>query len=173
MHAHADESWRQCYRELAPKLLLFARQWVADCGAAEDVVQQAFVRFWKKHGRADRAHYPLLYSATRTIALDYLRGEERRAQRENHPDAPMPRDGVPCFELASDDLDRAELAVAVEIALRGLPDEQREVVVLKLWGDLTFQEIADTVGAPLNTVAARYRYALEKLRDPIQQYERA
>jgi RNA polymerase sigma-70 factor (ECF subfamily) len=172
MPAHADESWRQCYRELAPRLLLFARQWVPDRCAAEDVVQQAFVRFWKKHASADRAHYPLLYSTARTIALDYLRGEERRLRRENHPDAPMPRDGVPCFELAGDDLDRAELAVAIETALRALPEEQREVVVLKLWGDLTFQEIANTVDAPLNTVAARYRYALEKLRERIQQYER-
>jgi RNA polymerase sigma-70 factor, ECF subfamily len=173
MHAHADDSWRQCYRELAPKLLLFARQWVPDQGAAEDVVQQAFVRFWKKHQSADRAHYPLLYAATRTIALDHVRGEERRTRRENHPDAPMPRDGMPCFDLAMDSMDRAELAVAVETALRSLPEEQREVVVLKVWGELTFQEIADTVDAPMNTVAARYRYALEKLRDRIQQYERA
>ena len=173
MHAPADESWRLCYRELAPKLLLFARQWVPEQGAAEDIVQQAFVRFWKKHRSADRAHFPLLYAATRTIALDHLRGEERRVRRENHPDAPMPHTGTPCFDLACDDLDRAETAVALETALRELPDEQREVVVLKVWGELTFQEIADTVDAPLNTVAARYRYALGKLRDRIQQYERA
>jgi RNA polymerase sigma-70 factor, ECF subfamily len=172
MPAHADDSWRQCYRELAPKLLLFARQWLSAADDAEDVVQLAFVRFWKKHQSADRAHYPLLYAAVRTISLDFLRGDERRLRRENHPDAPVPRDGAPCFELATDDLDRAERAVAIENALRTLPEDQREVVVLKVWGELTFQEIADTLGAPLNTITARYRYALQKLRERIHTYER-
>jgi RNA polymerase sigma-70 factor (ECF subfamily) len=173
MPAHEDDPWRQCYRELAPKLLLFARQWLPELQDAEDAVQLAFVRFWKKHRSAAREHYPLLYAAVRTIALDLLRGTERRVRRENHPEAPLPRDGVPAFELATHDLDRAELAVAIENTLRSLPEEQRTVVVLKVWGELTFQEIASTLDAPLNTVTARYRYALEKLRNRIHLYERA
>jgi RNA polymerase sigma-70 factor, ECF subfamily len=165
-----DEAWCQCYRELAPKLLLFARQWVPSQADAEDVVQAAFVRFWKKHPGASREHHPLLYSAVRTIALDTLRGEDRRVRRENQPGAPMPRDGEPYFDLA---IEQADLAVAIDSALRLLPHEQREVIVLKLWADLTFQQIADTLGLPLNTVAARYRYALEKLRERMNAYERA
>jgi RNA polymerase sigma-70 factor, ECF subfamily len=164
-----DETWRQCYRELAPKLLLFARQWVHSQADAEDVVQAAFVRFWKKHPGGGRENHPLLYSVVRTIALDTLRGEDRRVRRENQPDAPMPRDGEPYFDLA---VEQADLSVAVDSALRHLPDEQREVIVLKLWADLTFQQIADALGLPLNTVAARYRYALEKLRERMNTYER-
>jgi len=171
MPIDAYDSWRECYRELAPKLLLFARQWAPQ--DAEDIVQSAFVRFWKKHQSADRSHYPVLFAAVRTIALDHLRGDERRVRRENHPDAPVPRDGAPYFELAADDMDRTARAVAVERALHAIPDDQREVVVLKIWGELTFQEIAETLGAPLNTITARYRYALEKLRDRIDTYERA
>ena len=169
----AYDSWQQCYRELAPKLLLFARQWMPAQSDAEDVVQAAFVRFWKRHQSADREHYPILFSAVRTIALDQLRGDERRQRRENHPDAPMPREDVPYFDIAADNLDRAELAISIEQALRSLPEEQREVVVLKIWGELTFQEISETLDAPLNTVTARYRYALEKLRTRINTYERA
>ncbi|MGV3533859.1 MAG: sigma factor-like helix-turn-helix DNA-binding protein, partial [Chthoniobacteraceae bacterium] len=45
-----------------------------------------------------------------------------------------------------------------------LPDEQREVVVLRIWGELTFAQVAETVGVSINTVAARYRYGLEALR---------
>ena len=56
---------------------------------------------------------PKRQAQVRTIALDHIRGEERRTRRENHPDAPMPRDGTPCFDLATDDLDRAEQVVAV------------------------------------------------------------
>jgi RNA polymerase sigma-70 factor (ECF subfamily) len=173
MPVPADESWRQCYRELAPKLLLFARQWLPAQSDAEDAVQSAFVRFWKKHPTGSRENYPLLYAAVRTIALDMLRGEDRRARRENHPDAPMPRDGTPCFDLATDQLEQAELTVAIDRALRLLPDEQREVLVLKIWGELTFQQIAEALGSPLNTVAARYRYGLEKLRERMNSYERA
>ena len=44
-------------------------------------------------------------------------------------------------------------------------DEQKEVLTLKIWGELTFDEIARTLDASLNTVASRYRYALQKLKD--------
>jgi RNA polymerase sigma-70 factor (ECF subfamily) len=45
-----------------------------------------------------------------------------------------------------------------------LPAEQREVLLLHVWGDLTFREIAEILDLPANTVASRYRYALAKLR---------
>jgi RNA polymerase sigma-70 factor (ECF subfamily) len=57
------------------------------------------------------------------------------------------------------------MGLAVESALRRLPEEQREVIVLRVWGQLSFQEIADALEAPPNTVASRYRYGLAKLRD--------
>src|SRR5258705_6111538 len=73
------DAWKTCYRELAPKLLLFARQWVAEPADAEDVVQTAFVKFWRKQPDAAREHYPLLYAAVRSTALDLLRRSERPA----------------------------------------------------------------------------------------------
>jgi RNA polymerase sigma-70 factor (ECF subfamily) len=57
-----------------------------------------------------------------------------------------------------------EADAAVREAVMGLPVEQREVVVLHVWGGLTFEEVGRTVGVPTNTAASRYRYALEKLR---------
>jgi len=44
-----------------------------------------------------------------------------------------------------------------------LPDEQREVVIMKIWGGLTFAQIAGAIGISANTVASRYRYAIERL----------
>src|SRR4249919_1638357 len=78
----SDEPWRTCYAQLAPKLLLFARQWVACQADAEDVVQNAFVKFWRHRPEADTEHYPLLYAAVRSSALDFLRTESRRGKRE-------------------------------------------------------------------------------------------
>ncbi len=165
----AHFAWQHCYRELAPKLLLYARQWVPTTADAEDVVQTAFVRFWKRHPTATRENYPLLYTAVRTASLDLLRRDLRRARRENDPEVGLPIDGAPFFEPEPG---KDAMLGQLERALRELPGEQREVIVLKLWANLTFQQIATTTAAPLNTVAARYRYGISKLRTLLepQQY---
>jgi RNA polymerase sigma-70 factor (ECF subfamily) len=67
-----------------------------------------------------------------------------------------------------DDPDQAEMAKRLTQALAGLPLEQRSVAQLKLWDGLTFEEIAEVQGIPLNTAASRYRYALEKLRSELR-----
>ena len=57
----------------------------------------------------------------------------------------------------------------VQAAMKQLPADQREVLTLKIWGDLTFREISETLGTPPNTVASRYRYALEALRNVLEE----
>ena len=49
-------------------------------------------------------------------------------------------------------------------ALAGIPGDQREVAVLKVYGQLTFREIGETLGISINTAQSRYRYALAALR---------
>ena len=56
------------------------------------------------------------------------------------------------------------LATDLEAALRELPEEQREVVLLRVWGEMTLGEAAQVLAVPLNTAASRYRYAVAKLR---------
>jgi len=60
--------------------------------------------------------------------------------------------------------ERAERDCTLRKAVDGLPEEQREAIVLKVYAGLTFEQMAETVQAPLPTVAARYRRALEKLK---------
>jgi RNA polymerase sigma-70 factor (ECF subfamily) len=166
-----EEPWRACFRELAPRLLLYVRQWAPCPADAEDVVQAAFVRFWKKQPDAQPQHYPLLYAAVRTAALDLLRTNERRGRRELAFGAETPGADEPLFAAG---LDQQEDAHTLQEALQKLSAEQREAVVLRIWGGLTFAQMAETVGESINTVAARYRYALEGLRRHIRQpdYER-
>ena len=57
-----------------------------------------------------------------------------------------------------------ELSQLIQGAMSRLPDIYREVITLKVWGGLTFAEIADTLGIPANTAASRYRYGLVELR---------
>jgi len=65
------------------------------------------------------------------------------------------------FDVRSEEL---EFARIIQGALAGLPAEQREVITLKLWGDLTFSEIGEALEIPANTAASRYRYGLAELR---------
>ena len=162
-----ETPWKICYRELAPKLLLFARQWVASPADAEDVVQAAFVKFWQHQPMAQPEHYPLLYSTVRTCALDFRRSSERRIRREANPDAGVVREDSPFFDHA---VEQREDAALIELALRELPIEQREVVVLRVWGGLTFAEIAAALDQSINTISSRYRYALQALRRDLKPY---
>jgi RNA polymerase sigma-70 factor (ECF subfamily) len=162
-----DTPWEICYRQLAPKLLLFARQWLASPADAEDVVQAAFVKFWQRQPAAQPEHYPLLYAAVRSCALDFRRSGERRHRREANPDAEVLREDAAFFDHA---VEQREEAALVELALRELPPEQREVVVLRVWGGLTFAEIATALDESINTISSRYRYALAALRRDLKPY---
>lgn len=166
----STDPWRACYAQLAPRLLLFARQWVGSQADAEDVVQTAFVRFWRQQPDAQPKHYPLLFAVVRTVALDLLRSNGRRGQREEKYFNEA-TDGEP---ITFDPLpEQTEMAEMVQHALNAIPPQQRETLVLRIWGELTFAEIATTVGESINTVASRYRYAMEAMRKVIKpQYER-
>jgi RNA polymerase sigma-70 factor (ECF subfamily) len=63
-----------------------------------------------------------------------------------------------------DSLEQDERSQQIEKAIQSLPDYYKEVIILKIWGDLTFEQIAETLDIPMNTAASRYRYALERLR---------
>jgi RNA polymerase sigma-70 factor, ECF subfamily len=150
------EDWKVCFSQLAPGLLLFARQWTRSTADAEDVVQEAFVRFWRKQHNIDNR--ALLYTTVRSIALDFLRRDHRRARRESDAVSDTEQSVQPKFTI--EDESQQALAAAVDC----LPDEQREVLVMKIWNELTFAEIASVLGISQNTAASRYRYALGALK---------
>jgi RNA polymerase sigma-70 factor (ECF subfamily) len=152
--------WKRTFEQLAPQLVLYARQLVDSKADAEDVVQQAFVRWWRRFPEGDSSHIPLLYAAVRTIALDQRRSDHRRVNREAKSDIAVAGEDAPAFDPQPE---QKETAAIVEKALQALPEDQREVVTLKLWGDLTFNEIAAMTGTSINTIAGRYRYALQAL----------
>jgi len=63
-------------------------------------------------------------------------------------------------------------ALELQSALRGLPDQQREVIILHVWAQMSFEEVAAALEIPPNTAASRYRYGLSKLREQFQVTER-
>ncbi len=153
--------WSAWLAEHAPALVLLARQWADSHAEAEDIVQEAFVRFWPKR-RSARNAKAYLYACVRSAAMTWRRGEARRRRREQAADPPAE-------SLFEDRIEQDERRQAIERALRDLPVEQKEVVVMKVWGGLTFQGIGEALAISPNTAASRYRYALASLRDILQQ----
>ena len=141
--AHSDEAWRDWFQQHGPRLLLFARQQTRTDADAEDVLQEACVRVWK-YGNHD---VRLAYRAIRNAAIDLARSRQRRAAREES----VVGDMIAWFD---NPMIEAERTQAIQGALVGLPAEQQEVVTLKIWGELTFAEIADVLQIPANTASA-------------------
>jgi RNA polymerase sigma-70 factor (ECF subfamily) len=154
------EDWKGCFSELAPGLLLFARQWVRSGADAEDVVQEAFVRFWRRN--LNIKNRALLYAAVRSAALDLIRRDNRRVRREVEVFGGAERTVQPQFEQLDDS--QRELVAALD----RLPRDQREVLVMKIWNELTFAEIGEVLGVSQNTAASRYRYGLAALKKAFQ-----
>ena len=155
--------WHRMLHRCGGGLFLYARQLCRNDADAADVVQEAFLRVWRKHannGVTEPDLPALCYVAVRYAVLDRQRQAARRRRREATAGETW-YGQPPLFEPG---LEQAEEQVALEAAVRKLPVEQREVLTLKIWGELTFQQIATVTDESPNTVASRYRLALVALR---------
>jgi RNA polymerase sigma-70 factor (ECF subfamily) len=143
------------YRQHAAALRLYALQWGS---GAEDLVQDAFIRLARQAPPPERV-LPWLYRVVRNEALAACRSAARRRRRE--------RDISPAeawFSTAEDRLDGSE---ATRL-LAELPLELREVIVARLWGGLTFEEVARLAGCSLPTAHRRYQTGLLRLRERLE-----
>jgi RNA polymerase sigma-70 factor (ECF subfamily) len=154
--------WRRWIADHAPKLLLFARQ-QARCEAdAQDLVQEALVECWRRNGDGPPPP-PLVFATIRRRAIDLARREDRRANREQ---AVAVDESQPWFDPGVADRESSRV---IQRALAELPAAQREVITLKIWGELTFAEIGEALDIPANTAASRYRYGMSELRKLTRQ----
>ncbi len=166
MQSHASV-WKRWLAENGPRLLLFARGWTQTREDAEDLVQEAIVRMW--HHQADKGQQPpdlpLVFSTIRFCGLNHHRSERRRRKREESVIYLNDFKDVWLDPLLEDDED----AHLMRDAVQRLSDKLREVVVMKFWGGLTFQQIAEALAISPNTAASRYRYALEQLAQELRR----
>ena len=151
-----EDNWRDWINEWGDRFLLFARQQASSFAEAEDILQEAIVHIWSKREAFPHIEPGLVFTQIRRKAVDHARSRKRRQRREETYVA----DNEPAFFEDAESLQTGDL----QQALQELPREQREVVVLKVWGEQTFESIGQTLDISPNTAASRYRYGLEQMR---------
>jgi RNA polymerase sigma-70 factor (ECF subfamily) len=160
------------YDKHAPAALGVAIRMVGERGTAEEIVQEAFWRVWKRAGtyNAERGKFTAwLFGIVHNLTIDELR---RRRSHGNSTSIAL--EGETVAEMADTREDVAESALQqvtgadVRAALTALPDSQRSVIELAHFDGLTHQEIADKLGEPVGTIHTRARLALQKLREQLR-----
>jgi RNA polymerase sigma-70 factor (ECF subfamily) len=153
MHAVDQLALSQLLDEHGAALVLYAQQL---CNRPDDVVQEAFIRLMQQRPAPENI-VAWLYRVVRNEAINSARAAARRTRHEQsaawNPES--------WFVASSDDAIDCRAAVA---ALESLPPEQREIIVLRIWGGQSFEEIAKLIGKSTSTAHRRYETGLETLR---------
>lgn len=160
--AGTERAYASLYDDYAGRLYRVALSLVGQADDAEDAVQDVFVALVRSRHKLlevqDLTAY--LFASLRRAAAS------RSARRARQP---VSLEAV--GEVADDDNSPAANSPhseRLDRALENLPAEQREAIVMKIDGELTFAEIGRILGVSANTAASRYRYALEKLRTALK-----
>lgn len=159
----AELTWcERVYEAKAAALVLYGRALGLSHGEAEDVLQETFMALMQKSSEPEQPEHYCVRSF-RNRALNYRRSLWRRLTRE--------LESRRWFEKSSSESPQEKAAMQ---CLAELPPDQREVIVLKIWHQYTFDEIGRLLELSPNTAAGRYRYGLRKMRTCLkgEDYER-
>ena len=146
------QKFTELYNDHAPGIRKLCLGYTGDGAMAEDLLQETFIALLKLSEQPKSAE-SYVFRAIRNRAINYKRTLWRRLTRE--------LESSRWFERDADETPAERAAMR---CLQTLPRDQREVIVLKIWSQYTFDEIAGLLDLSPNTVAGRYRYGLEKIR---------
>ncbi|HRD02443.1 MAG TPA: sigma-70 family RNA polymerase sigma factor [Candidatus Saccharicenans sp.] len=156
----------ELYDRYGEKLYHYLTIRLASADDAEDVLQEVFLRLarYSIRWKFIRNEEPYVFRLARNEANRFLK---RKHQNQINPENAPALARVIHDSLVIDCPDRSDKE-SLSLALARLPEEQRQVIVLKFFEELTLKEIAAVCGLSLNTVASRYRYGLSKLKSLLE-----
>jgi RNA polymerase sigma-70 factor (ECF subfamily) len=176
------EAFAELVRRYQTPIYNFALRQLRHPSAAEDVTQDVFLRVVQNASefKHEARFSTWLYAIARNLCVDLL----RKLAHRRHPSLEQPGPGAaeprPLGESLADPHPRssvervavsAEVADSIVRAVEGLPEEQREVFLLREIARLPFKEIAEVTGVGENTVKSRMRYALDRLQEALSEFE--
>lgn len=155
------------YDNFGIKLYKYILSILCSSSKAEEVMQNLFVTIAERRNRVARARNLTGYilAMARNQAMDFLRAEPKHERNiEDYKNILVSRDNP------TNSLDKEELKT-ISQALLCLPFKQKEVITMKLFQDMTFEEIAKALNISSNTAASRYRYGIEKLKSKLKEFQ--
>ncbi len=175
------EAFAELVRRYKTRIYNFTLRHLRSAPAAEDVTQDVFLRVVQKAAefKHEARFATWLYTIARNLCIDNL----RKMSHRRHPSLDQPtnaEDSRPLVEQIanphhSSNVEQratsAEVAGSIVAAVEKLPNEQREVFLLREVGNLPFKDIAAITGVPENTVKSRMRYALDRLQGALSDFE--
>ena len=148
--------------------------------SAEDLYQEVFLRVvHRASSYNEKSKFSSwIYAIARNLCIDHARRMSHRRHRSLDAPNRQREDGGTLLDRVDDptvNVDRGavslELRDKIAEAVETLPEDQREVFLMRHIQGMPFQAIAETIETPLNTVKSRMRYALERLRTELGEYE--
>jgi len=166
-----EHALREAFRAHAPAVLGLATRVLGNEAAAEDVLQDVFVRLWERPETFDPARGRLrsyLLAMTHSRAVERLRAEDSQRRRAEA----LRRDAVTTTAIEpGDDLAVQTTGTAVRRALAGLPPDQRAPIEMAYFGGLSYREVAVALDEPEGTIRYRIRAGMQKMRAALQAEE--
>ena len=153
------------YDEHAQALFAFLLSFIRSDADTRDLLQELFLKLARRPEllAGVREERGFLLRLARNLAIDHIRRRDTRGRK--HEESAAETASIFAEETEGED---GDFRAALAHALGALPPEQRAIVQLKLWEDLTFEEIAEALEISPNTAASRYRYGLDKLREQLR-----
>lgn len=154
MSDYDNNDWAAFFVEQRHALTRYAIALTGNVADAHDLLQDVMVRLVRR-ANTPRDAKPYAMRCLRNAAIDLRRGRAADA---------APKIAPAFLDESGADLRIRETVATVQAALAALPDRQREVIVLKLYCEMTFEQIARMLAEPLGTITSRYARGLSELR---------
>lgn len=150
----------EIYKEYHDKVFAYVRNHVNNIADAEDLCEDVFVKIYSKIDTFDSKKASLstwIYAMTSNTVIDFY--------RTNHIHSEIPEDLAEDKSLIEDEVLNGESLELLAKALKSLPREQMDIIVLRYYKGLTLQEVAEQVGLSYGVTKLRHREALGRLKD--------
>jgi RNA polymerase sigma-70 factor, ECF subfamily len=164
------QTYRQAFEEHERGVHAAAMRILNNAAQAQDVVQDVFLRLWRRPGSFDASRGELgayLRLMARSRALDLWREGQAAGRASDRLKVVVSGAEERVEDSPAAATEREDTRVNVREALRRLPEPQREALVLAYWGGLTADQIARREHVPLGTAKSRIRLGLQKLRQEL------
>ncbi len=166
------DSFRELYGRYSGPLFSLAMRFVGDRGAAEELLQDVFVKIWRGAASYDsRKSRPFTWAVTitRRVCIDHLRKRRRQTSLESPFDETLALEGDGAGESVRSTAEAHEDSERLRGALAGFPAQQRIALELALFSALTHIEIAGRLNQPVGTIKSWIRRGLLDLHDTLSK----